>query len=32
MKLIRMMTNKIGATLQIENAPGARFTLSAAHP
>jgi two-component system, sensor histidine kinase PdtaS len=29
MKLIRMMANKIGAKLHIENAPGARFTLSA---
>ncbi len=32
MKLIRMMASKIGATLQIESTPGARFTLSAAHP
>jgi two-component sensor histidine kinase len=29
MKLVRMMANKIGAKLHIENASGARFTLSA---
>jgi len=29
MKLVRMMANKIGATLHVESAPGARFTLCA---